>query len=277
MKLISLPNRPIAFVMASTNHGNLIVNRHDYRMIDESKGYGVGFQILNKSCFDPEEVRFALALLDSRRKYFGDGVFAVDGGANIGVHTIEWSRHMHGWGRVLAFEAQEVVFYALAGNIAINNCLNARARNSALGASCGELEIPQPNYFSPASFGSLELRQSQTNEFIGQKVSYASEDCTMVPKVNLDSLQLPRLDLIKIDVEGMELEVLQGAQEVIRRLRPLMIIEAIKADRVALEAFLREMEYQVFPMGINLLGVHRADPTLKHVSQTAQGISFAVV
>jgi FkbM family methyltransferase len=274
---MSYPNRPIAFVMASSNHGNLIVNRHDYRMIDESRGYGVGFQILNKSSFDPDEVRFALALLDSRRKYFGDQVFAIDGGANIGVHTIEWSRHMHGWGRVLAFEAQEIVFYALAGNIAINNCLNARARNSALGANCGALDIPQPNYFTPASFGSLELRQSPTTEFIGQKVSYASDDCTNVPMVSLDSLQLPRLDLVKIDVEGMELEVLRGSQDVMRRLRPLMIIEAIKTDRAALETLLREMEYQVFPMGINLLAVHGTDPTLNHVKQTAQGINFAVV
>jgi len=40
--------------MASSNHGNLIVNRHDYRMVDDSRGYGVGFQILNKSSFDPD-------------------------------------------------------------------------------------------------------------------------------------------------------------------------------------------------------------------------------
>jgi hypothetical protein len=56
-----------------------------------------------------------------------------------------------------------------------------------------------------------------------------------------------------------------------------MIIEAIKTDRAALETLLREMEYQVFPMGINLLAVHGTDPTLNHVKQTAQGINFAVV
>jgi hypothetical protein len=95
--------------------------------------------------------------------------------------------------------------------------------------------------------------------------------------VSLDSLQLPRLDLVKIDVEGMELEVLRGSQDVMHRLRPLMIIEAIKTDRAALETLLREMEYQVFPMGINLLAVHGTDPTLNHVKQTAQGINFAVV
>jgi FkbM family methyltransferase len=277
IEAMSYPNRPIAFVMASSNHGNLIVNRHDYRMVDDSRGYGVGFQILNKSSFDPEEVNFALALLDSRRKYYGDDVFAIDGGANIGVHTVEWSRHMHGWGRVLAFEAQEVVYYALAGNIAVNNCLNARARHSALGEVCGELCIPQPDYFAPASFGSLELRYRPSTEFIGQAVSYESNDCTAVPMSSLDSLGLPRVDLIKIDVEGMELEVLRGAKDVMRRLRPLLIVEAIKSDRAALEAVLREMEYQVFKLGINLLAVHNSDPTLKHVTQTTNGINFTVV
>lgn len=273
---MSYPNRPIAFVMASSNHGNLIVNRHDYRMIDDLRGYGVGFQILNKSSFDPEEVNFALALLDSRRKYFGDDVFAIDGGANIGVHTIEWSRHMHGWGRVLAFEAQEVVYYALAGNIAVNNCLNARARNSALGEICGELSIPQPDYFAPASFGSLELRHRESTEFIGQRISYASDDCTKINLVSLDSLRLPRVDLIKIDVEGMELEVLRGAQDVMRRLRPILIVEAIKTERAALEAVLRGMDYEVFQLGINLLAINRSDPTLRQVSPTTNGISFAL-
>ena len=273
---MSYPNRPIAFVLAASNHGSLIVNRHDYRMIDAKQGYGVGFQILNKSCFDPDEIRFATVLLDSRREYFGDGVFAIDGGANIGVHTIEWSRHMHGWGRVLAFEAQEVVYYALAGNIAINNCLNARARLAALGAACGELEIPQPDYLVPASFGSLELRQSGGNEVIGQAISYASQGCARVPMVSLDSLDIARLDLIKIDVEGMEVEVLQGGRDLLCKLRPLMIVEAIKADRAALEALLLGMDYRIFPLGINLLAVHAADPTLQHISTSENGTHFAL-
>jgi hypothetical protein len=56
-----------------------------------------------------------------------------------------------------------------------------------------------------------------------------------------------------------------------------LIVEAIKSDRAALEAVLREMEYQVFKLGINLLAVHNSDPTLKHVTQTTNGINFTVV
>jgi hypothetical protein len=86
----------------------MIVNRFDYRMIDRDHGVGVGFQMLEGSSFDPAEVDMALSLLDLRRRYFGDGVIALDCGANIGVHTIEWAKRMNGWGEVIAIEAQEL-------------------------------------------------------------------------------------------------------------------------------------------------------------------------
>jgi hypothetical protein len=58
---------------------------------------------------------------------------------------------MRGWGMVLAVEAQERVFYALAGNIALQNCFNARALWAALGDAPGELSIPEPDYTKQAS------------------------------------------------------------------------------------------------------------------------------
>ena len=257
--------RPIAFVLAASDHGSMIVNRNDYRMNSPDEGVGVGYQILDQSSFDPDEVGLALALLRRRRMHFGDGVVAVDGGANVGVHTSEWARCMHGWGKVLAFEAQEILFYALAGNVALNNCLNARVRLAALGERRGEMSVPQPDYFSPASFGSLELRQHANNEFIGQPVSY--EGGNTVPVVNLDALGLDRLDLVKLDVEGMELEVLRGARDVLARHRPILLVEVIKSDAAALEALVTELGYRVFPIGINMLAVHASDPTLLQIRQ----------
>jgi len=262
---MSHPSRPIAFVLAACDHGSMIVNRNDYCMVDANRGYGVGFQILNNSHFDATEVGLALEMLKRRRQHFGDGVVAIDGGANIGVHTLEWARYMYGWGRVTAFEAQEIVFYALAGNVALNNCLNARVRLAALGERCGNLAVPQPDYFTPASFGSLELRQGANTEFIGQQISYAASASTTVPMVNLDSLGLERLDLVKLDVEGMELEALRGGRDVLARHHPIMIIEVIKSDQAELEAFVSELGYHVFSIGINMLAVHAADPTIHQI------------
>jgi len=271
---MSFPDRPIAYVLAASKHGSMIVNRFDYHMVDPVAGYGVGYQILNTSRFDEAEVGFLLALLNCRRKHFGDGVVAIDGGANIGVHTVEWSRHMHGWGKVTAFEAQEFVYYALAGNVALNNCINASARLAALGERCGELAVPRPDYFSPASFGSLELREQTGTEFIGQRVSYAVDACSTVPMVNLDSLSFDRLDLAKLDVEGMELDVLRGGRQLIEKYHPIMIVEFIKSDRSAIEGFFQHMGYQVFRIGINLLAVHNSDPTLQQISVSGDTLSL---
>jgi FkbM family methyltransferase len=265
---MSLPLRPIAYVLAATNHGNMILNRYDYREVPGGV-LGVGAQLLTQSCFDPDEVQLALQMLTLRRQVHGDGVFAIDGGANIGVHTLEWARHMNGWGRVLAFEAQECVFYALAGNIAINNCWNAGARWMALGERAGEIPVPKPDYLRPGSFGSLEVRRSGSNEFIGQAVSYDPNDCVATPMQAIDELALDRLDFVKLDIEGMELEALRGARETVARHKPIMLVEAIKADGAELRSMLEGWGYQVFPMGLNILAIHSTDPALKWVNVQA--------
>lgn len=256
--------RPSPFVISATSQGTMIVNKNDYRMVNETTGYGVGYQMLTYGCFDPDEVDFAVQLLLRRHRYFGDGVVGLDLGANIGAHTIEWARALHGKGSVVAIEAQERVYYALAGNIAINNCFNAQALHGAIGAKEGVLDIPVPNYLIASTFGSLELRQTARSEFIGQKLDPSRTQ--KVRMLTIDGLQLQRLDFIKIDVEGMEMEALEGGLHSIERLRPIMLIESIKSDKDAIKAFAEQFGYKVFPKGINLLAVHASDPVLGDLS-----------
>jgi FkbM family methyltransferase len=255
--------RKLAFVLASSNHGTLIVNRFDYRMVDPQQGYGVGFQILETASFDPSEVRLVVDLLAIRRKHYGDGVVAIDCGANIGVHTVEWAMSMTNWGSVLSIEAQERIYYALAGNIAINNCFNAIAVHAAVSSESGIMQIPNPNYSIPSSFGSLELRERDGNEFIGQPIDY--KNTVAVRKLKLDEFNLPRVDLIKIDVEGMELEALEGANHTIDQSHPVMLIERIKTDAAKLRQWLADRGYEIIDAGINMLAIHRSDKTLSEV------------
>jgi FkbM family methyltransferase len=257
--------RPIAFILASTNHGSMLVNRHDYRLTQNGGGYGVGYQLLNTSTFDPQEINFAVKLLMSRKQNFGDGVVAIDCGANVGVHTIEWAQAMHGWGEVIAFEAQERIYYALAGNITLNNCFNAKAIYAAVGASEGEILVPTPNYFSASSFGSLEIRKKSTTEFIGQEIDYTEENCARTQMTSIDKLNLKRLDFIKIDIEGMEIEALVGGKKTIDEFKPILMIEKIKSDEIELRKFMEQFDYQIFPLGINLIAIHKDDPVLKQI------------
>jgi FkbM family methyltransferase len=263
---MAYPPRKIAFILASTDHGTLIVNRFDYRMVNATAGFGVGYFLLESSSYEAQEGSVAMQLLTLRRQHFGDGVVAVDCGANIGVHTVEWAKGMTGWGFVVAIEAQERIFYALAGNVSINNCFNAHVIHAALGAQDGSLRMPVPNYLAPASFGSLELRQSDANEFIGQDIDYSEQRLTTIRMMTIDSMNLSRLDLIKIDVERMELEVLQGAKATLERFHPIVIVEQLKAPKEKLAAVLASYGYEWFTLGLNLLAVHPSDPTRRSIN-----------
>ncbi len=251
--------RPVAFVVASTNHGSMIVNRYDYKMIDAVRGYGLGFQLLNTSSFDQPEIDLVMQLLVERKRVFGDGVVALDLGANVGAHTVEWSKLMYGWGSIIAVEAQERIFYALAGNVAINNCFNAKVIWGAIGNDVGFINVPVPNYLSPGSFGSMEIKQSDKNEFIGQTIDYTPEKANLTRLFTIDSLLLPRIDLIKIDVEGMEMDALNGGKKSIDQHKPIMLIEKIKTNETDLRNFLEEAGYQIFEIGINFLAIHETD------------------
>ncbi len=254
--------RPIAFTLASTNHGSMLVNRFDFHKTKQVT-YGVGYQILESSEFDAQEVDLAIKLLGSRKDNFGENVIAIDCGANIGVHTIEWAKAMFGWGKVISIEAQERIYYALAGNIAINNCFNASAIYAAVGAVDGFIYVPEPDYMMPGSFGSLEIQNKNNNEFIGQTIDYSEEKCTKTKMIAIDSLNLERLDFIKIDIEGMEVDALRGAESSLRKFKPQMLVEKIKSNEVQILEILDKLEYKVFSYGNNLIAIHNTDPALK--------------
>lgn len=252
------------FVITSTDIGPMIVNRYDYRQVDNGV-IGVGHKLLTQSCFDSNELNLMLQILPLLLKYRGTGVVMFDAGANIGSYTLTAARAMIGWGEVIAVEAQERLFYALAGNIVLNNLSNARAIWSALSDKKGTLEIPMPDYNAPASYGSLELIQTKDSEDIGQKL----EKTQSVPTITIDSLKLDRLDYLKIDVEHMEEIVLTGTKKTIKSLKPVIQIEVLKSDREKIKEFVEKLDYKVFDInqGYDYLCVPNDDPIINHLNQ----------
>jgi FkbM family methyltransferase len=262
------PPRKIGFVLTATEHGTMILNRFDYNQVRDVTA-GVGHVLLSNSIWHPAEVGFITRMLAARRTHFGDGVVAIDCGANIGVHSLEWARLMTGWGSVIAIEAQERIFYALAGNIALNNLFNARAIFAAVGAADGTMRVPSPNYLQPGSFGSLELKQTSGTEFIGQTIDYDPSALTEIRAMTIDSLVLPRADLIKIDVERMEAEVLEGARQTIARCRPIIFMEHLKTGRAVLEAALSAHGYRLYHNDQDTVAVHPDDPSIGQIPVVA--------
>ena len=155
-----------------------------------------------------------------------------------------------GWESVIAIEAQERIYYALAGNIAINNCFDAIAMHAAVASEPGIMQIPTPDYLLPSSFGNLELKPRIDTEFIGQPIDYSPGKTVAIQKISIDALALPRVDLVKLDIQGMEIEALEGARQTIERGYPIILVESIKAGRERLRRFLDEQGYKVVEAGI---------------------------
>lgn len=254
-------NQPLAFVLAASNHGPLIVNRLDFHAVTTEEGYGVGGLLLQTSSYQAHEVELVNKMLRYRREHYGDGVVAIDCGANIGILTIEWARTMTGWGSIIAIEAQERLFYALAGNIALNNCSNASAIHGAVTFRSGTIAVPTPDYNKPGSFGSLELREHPDNEFIGQEIDY--NELVNIRQLTIDELKLPRVDLIKLDVQRMEMEALEGAKNTIKRSHPIMLIEKVRTDELMLWKWLGGYDYSVVHEDSeNILAIHKKDQSV---------------
>jgi FkbM family methyltransferase len=258
--------RPSPFVILSTNHGTMIVNKNDYH--SSGNGYfGVGFSLMHNSEHEWANVELSDFLLSKIREVSGDNVLAVDCGANIGCLTLTMAKHMHGWGTVLAFEPQRMLFYALAGNVAINNCMNAHVYNIAVGANCEEIVIPELDFYQPGSFGSLEIKEVKNPQDIGQPTDQKQISVKMI---TIDSLNLSRLDLLKIDVEGMEFEVLEGAKQTLEKYKPCMIVEYLKNDHQQLIRYLENMGYAIFVSGMDFICIHQSSPVLAFFNSQIQ-------
>jgi FkbM family methyltransferase len=155
------------------------------------------------------------------------GQIVAEVGANIGAHTVHLAKLVGPAGQVLAFEPQRIVFQILCANLALNEAFNVRAFQAASGAEPGALTVPFVNYAAPDSnFGGVSLVGVERGE--------------TVPVTPLDSIDLPSLRLVKIDVEGMEAGVIAGARNHILRHRPILYVEndrrANSADLIGLIA-----------------------------------------
>lgn len=131
----------------------------------------------------------------------------VDCGANIGAHTVALARFA---GVVFAFEPFQYLYHILCGNLALNGLTNVQAFNYAAGAKRGRIMVPNLDFTQDDNYGGLELGSYQRGVSTG-----------MVP---LDEV-VAEVHFIKADVEGMEGDVLRGAERLIRECRPVLYVE----------------------------------------------------
>jgi FkbM family methyltransferase len=165
------------------------------------------------------------------------GDVVVDVGANIGTHSVYFAQRVGATGQVYAFEPQRIVFQSLCANLALNGIYNVRAFHAAVSREPGAIAVPSIAYGEPGNQGGVALSAGAQPAPNGERV----------PVMTLDGLAFERCRLIKIDVEGMELDVLEGGRALIQTVRPIVYLEnnhAVKSP--ALISWLLARDYHLF-------------------------------
>jgi FkbM family methyltransferase len=171
----------------------------------------------------------------------GDTV--VDVGANLGTHTVFFARKVGPDGSVLAFEPQRIVFQTLCANLALNGLLNVHAFQAAVSRQAGTIVVPRLAYGQSGNYGGLSLAGGGGGAGDGA----GAGDGERVPVLTLDGLAIGRCRLLKIDVEGMEIDVLEGGRALIASSRPVVYLENNDAARSpALITWLLGFDYHLF-------------------------------
>jgi FkbM family methyltransferase len=194
------------YQLASTRHGTLLVNSNDLYMGQAFLRYG--------ECFESE-----IDLLLGMLRFPG---LVIDVGANMGVHTVPVAKELTRQGRsMLAFEPQPVIFQQLCANLALNGLMNVLALPYACGSEPGVVSFTAPDYRHQGNFGGVSMSAQ------GGISSVVTAPCHPLDQIVQEAL----VALIKIDVEGFELEVLKGAKNAIARSHPAMYVENDRLEK----------------------------------------------
>lgn len=167
-----------------------------------------------------------------------EGDIVVDAGAYLGHFTVYAALRVGPTGKVVAFEADPYVYNVLLRNIKLNNLTNVIAINKGVWSHDTELAFD-----SRGNASQIVTDNAQAKTLIKR-----------IPVVSLDSelqrLGLPRVDLIKMDIEGAELQAAAGARRLMEHSNCCFAIASYHMvngaqTSVSLEKFFRAAGYRV--------------------------------
>lgn len=176
--------------------------RHGYMLYNPNDFIGQTLEVYGEWSY--AEIEFLGQLIKP-------GFVVLDVGAYIGTHTLSFAKMVQPDGFVFCFEPQRIAFEFLSANIVLNNMTNIFPMHAAVSDTIGEIMVPVINPASPSNTAAFKVSGHTMGDTVRQ--------------VTIDSLGLGRCNLIKIDVEGMENNVIAGAQETIQKFRPVLFLE----------------------------------------------------
>lgn len=168
------------------------------------------------------------------RKFVKPGDIVIDAGANIGVFTLALADMVGRDGEVHAFEAQYDTFKLLTKNAETHT--NTYLHFAALSDDCATIKMPFLVDLPNKNYGGVEVDK---NAQIGMSTRMITLDSCFEPTT--------KIAFIKLDVEGMEAEVLRGAQHMIKKHRPILYVENDRSEKSAeLIKLLHDYGYHTF-------------------------------
>ncbi len=174
----------------------------------------IGWYALFFGEYEPDAQKVMASLLKP-------GQTALDVGANVGWHTLLLAHRVGPTGRVVAFEPNTHIRPRLEANLARNDLSNVSVSSIALSDRSGTMRFRSPQASDVGAGDGHLIDASAHNGSV--------DDIIEVTTQRLDdlwpSLGLDRVDLMKIDVEGWDASVLDGARETLRRYQPHVLFE----------------------------------------------------
>lgn len=157
----------------------------------------------------------------------------LDIGANIGNHTLFFFYEC-GIDKAYCFEPMMSTFEILQKNIEINNLGNkTQLINHAVGKSACKASI---THYDKRNIGSTQIAIDATGT---------------IPVVSIDSMNIQDdVKLIKIDVEGFEVNVIEGCLETIEKYKPYILIEIQNENFNAINTLLSQLDYHYEKLNI---------------------------
>jgi FkbM family methyltransferase len=173
--------------------------------------------------------------IDTLATVLVDGKTIVDIGANVGTHALALAKRFPN-SQIVAIEPQPIPFALLTANALMNGCDNIRSYNAACGANVRVERVSFDYDVLDGNAGAFSIAHARTS---------SGYPLVVMP---LDSIAVEgSVQLLKIDVEGMESEVLAGARATIGRHRPAIFYEVRKLEKAAAcRELLRELQYDQF-------------------------------
>lgn len=168
--------------------------------------------------YEPKETRLISDLVKPQ-------MITLDIGANIGYFTMLMAHLVGSQGRVHAFEPNPDVLRKLEGNIALNSALRdgrITVHGVALGMEEGEAEFFCPNPGYEGAGGLKRTLRAPVAKVIRVPVQ------TIDGFISARGIQ--KVDFIKMDIEGGELDVLRGGDRLLAELRPTILFEAFELN-----------------------------------------------